>query len=328
MNQTLKDIEIIVVNDGSPDQSEEIARLLAKTDDRIHIFCKTNGGLSSARNYGIEKANGKYLMFVDSDDMIHPQMCELLVYYAEKEHQEVVKCGYNTFSECAEVALEPTLSADSISSSCVKTSNIGCDLLNGMVEWSVWRGIYSRKILDKLNLRFELGKELGEDVPFTLKLYDGISNYYYIDANLYYYYVNPGSIMHSVTPKILDDYNHILSIMISHYGERENLSGALASVLWGYCVSWQRSPRKSWFSLEYEKSEINKIVQYLQHIRILPAFDTALKSMKNVRKEKKTSQAQIMCYKWFASLYSKGRLSEAAFLWHIYDCLIKKFVRA
>lgn len=78
IQQTLDDIEILVIDDGSQDQSSALCDDWAKTDHRIHVFHKPNGGLSSARNYGIESARGKYLAFIDSDDTVHPQMLEIL----------------------------------------------------------------------------------------------------------------------------------------------------------------------------------------------------------------------------------------------------------
>ena len=78
IKQTYKDIEIIVVNDGSKDKSLEIAKKFAKQDNRIKVFNKENGGLSSARNFGIEKASGEYIGFVDSDDYIKENMFEIL----------------------------------------------------------------------------------------------------------------------------------------------------------------------------------------------------------------------------------------------------------
>ena len=73
-SQTMRDLEIILVDDGSTDGSARLCEELASADDRIRVFHKKNGGVSSARNFGIEKAKGEYLLFVDADDFIHPDM--------------------------------------------------------------------------------------------------------------------------------------------------------------------------------------------------------------------------------------------------------------
>ena len=76
LKQTYTNLEIILVDDGSPDKCGQLCDELAKTDDRIKVFHKENGGLSDARNFGVERANGEYIGFVDSDDYIHESMYE------------------------------------------------------------------------------------------------------------------------------------------------------------------------------------------------------------------------------------------------------------
>ena len=79
LQQTYKNIEIILVNDGSTDESGKMCENLAQEDDRIKVFHKKNGGLSDARNYGVERATGEYIGFVDSDDYVHERMYEKLL---------------------------------------------------------------------------------------------------------------------------------------------------------------------------------------------------------------------------------------------------------
>ena len=99
VNQTLTDIEIICVNDGSTDGSLKILEEYRSIDSRIKIINKANGGLPSARNAGLNAAKGRYVGFVDSDDYIEPNMFEKLVDVAEHEESEVVICGANIFPE-------------------------------------------------------------------------------------------------------------------------------------------------------------------------------------------------------------------------------------
>lgn len=91
-NQTLDAIEIIVIDDGSTDESKKIAEDIAKEDERIKVYSKSNGGLSSARNFGIEKATADYLVFVDSDDYIDPDMIELLYTNLLQENADISMC--------------------------------------------------------------------------------------------------------------------------------------------------------------------------------------------------------------------------------------------
>ncbi|MBS7334508.1 MAG: glycosyltransferase [Weeksellaceae bacterium] len=92
LNQTLKDIEVIVVNDGSKDNSQNIIEDFKRLDSRIISIIKENEGLSDARNTGIDKANGEFIAFIDSDDYIASNMFEKMYYLAKKHNSEIVLC--------------------------------------------------------------------------------------------------------------------------------------------------------------------------------------------------------------------------------------------
>lgn len=94
LNQTYHNLEIILVDDGSTDDSGAICEQYADSDQRICVYHKKNGGLSDARNYGIERAHGNFYAFVDGDDWLHPQMYELLYEFMQKENADIVTCGF------------------------------------------------------------------------------------------------------------------------------------------------------------------------------------------------------------------------------------------
>ena len=99
VSQTYSNIQIILVNDGSTDNSGEICERWKKKDNRIEVIHKKNGGLSNARNVGIEKAQGKYLMFVDSDDIISIDLCEMLHSYLLGNSADLAICDtYHIFN--------------------------------------------------------------------------------------------------------------------------------------------------------------------------------------------------------------------------------------
>lgn len=99
INQTYKNLQIILVDDGSTDNSGKICDEYAEKDKRVIVLHKQNGGLSEARNYGLDIAIGQYIFFLDSDDYIHSQMCEILYYFAIKEKADIVTCCYERDDE-------------------------------------------------------------------------------------------------------------------------------------------------------------------------------------------------------------------------------------
>ena len=99
INQTYKNIEIILVDDGSPDNCGKICDEYAKKDNRIKVIHKPNGGLSDARNHGIDVANGEWLMFIDSDDWIEPNMAEKLLHSALNNKADLAISSVILFDE-------------------------------------------------------------------------------------------------------------------------------------------------------------------------------------------------------------------------------------
>lgn len=94
VKQTYSNLEILLINDGSSDKSGDICEQWAKQDRRIRVFHKENGGLSDARNWGLEYAKGEYLCFVDSDDYMEPDMLEKLLNALEKNAAEIAVCNF------------------------------------------------------------------------------------------------------------------------------------------------------------------------------------------------------------------------------------------
>lgn len=193
--QTLNNIEIICVNDGSTDGSAEILQEYKKKDSRITIITKENGGLPSARNAGLEVAKGKYIGFVDSDDYIEPTMYETMVNSAMVHDSDVVICGANIFPESprAEQWLYDTLSPNPR-----HYEKFNSDILFKSIDTSpfLWRTIVSKHLIDSHNFRLDENVVLGEDKAFQCKIYPYAKGITVIPDKLYnYYWCRPDSLM-------------------------------------------------------------------------------------------------------------------------------------
>lgn len=154
INQTYRNLEIILVDDGSPDNCGSICDEYAKKDKRIKVFHKKNGGLSDARNYGVVRTTGEYLSFVDSDDWIEPDMFELLVNTANRDRADLVNSGvYHNYSNrtVAIPAIEAKF-ADTIDS--VKA------LIHGKMDPGAWGKIYRKSCIS--NIPFPCGHVFEE----------------------------------------------------------------------------------------------------------------------------------------------------------------------
>lgn len=107
LEQTYRDYELILINDGSPDNCPEIMELYAKKDERVVLIHKENGGVSSARNAGLKKAQGKYIGFVDPDDYVESTFFQELIEELEKTNAQIACCNWDSFYEHGEVKVHP-----------------------------------------------------------------------------------------------------------------------------------------------------------------------------------------------------------------------------
>lgn len=154
LSQTYKNLEIILVDDGSSDNSSKICDEYAKNDKRIKVIHKTNGGLSDARNAGIDASSGDYICFIDSDDTIDMDMIKLLYESLTKENSDVALCKLNIVSDKGEKKLYDEVNINQISTETIASLFIKNDswheknrIVSNGLTWSACRAIYSRKIV-------------------------------------------------------------------------------------------------------------------------------------------------------------------------------------
>lgn len=198
LHQTLKDIEIICVNDGSTDHSLEIVKEFQKADRRIRIIDKENGGVSSARNAGIKAARGEWLMFLDSDDMLSENACERVWCEGMEGPTDIIIFGAQTFPSYP--APEPWLIYN-LNIQTRRFTGFKPEILfqtNGTIPF-IWRMAFKRTLLLEHDLLFDEAVHFGEDTVFLLEVFPHASNFAYISDPLYHYrWYRPGSCMAEV----------------------------------------------------------------------------------------------------------------------------------
>ena len=183
--QTYKNIELILINDGSDDNSLQICNVFSNRDKRIRVIDKENTGVSSTRNIGIELARGKYLCFIDSDDYIENNYVEMLV--GNIHENAVIFCGYfvDTYKENGNIASIPKIyrkeNGNEISNNLVYVFHQGFLSV-------IWNKIYDVSRLRENNIKFDEKLSLGEDLLFNLGyLKTGIEKIQSVDNSLYHY---------------------------------------------------------------------------------------------------------------------------------------------
>ncbi len=217
INQTFKDIEIICINDGSPDNSEKIVKKLAKKDKRIKYISKNNEGLSATRNLGVKESTGEYIYFLDSDDYIQPDTLEKCYNYAEENNLEVVYFGADSFYDSEELK-----ERESIYENYYKRQNIyevapGQQLFRDMLEKGEYRAsipmqFIKKSLITENNISFITGI-IHEDEYYSLHLTMCSKASGVLNENFYKRRVRENSIMTSVeTTNIKSSYGYFKTI--------------------------------------------------------------------------------------------------------------------
>lgn len=184
LNQSYKNIEAILVDDGSPDNSGKIADDYAKKDERVKVIHKENGGLSDARNVGLDAASGDYIMFVDSDDFLLPNAIEVLENKIEKEDADYIIANYINCDEDGKLWDNPVFNLEKYKEFKLNIKDYKDSFY--IMNSAVWNKIFNHNFLKNLELKFVKGLP-AEDAIFTTYCFIKSKNVYYIPDIVYSY---------------------------------------------------------------------------------------------------------------------------------------------
>ncbi|MCU9612323.1 glycosyltransferase [Caldibacillus lycopersici] len=194
INQSYKHLEIILVNDGSPDNCGKICDSYTLKDSRIHVIHKKNGGLSDARNTGLDYATGDYISFIDSDDFIHNKFYENLLSLILSEQADIAQCGFIAIKEDTKekdlVNINPKKHKVIKLNNMMAIENLYND--NSVYTVVVWNKLYKRELFEKI--RFPIGK-INEDEYTTYQVFYNAAKIILTNQPLYFYLKRSTSIM-------------------------------------------------------------------------------------------------------------------------------------
>ncbi len=288
INQSYTNLQIILVNDGSNDNSRDICDRYAMKDSRIEVYHLENRGVSATRNYALECVKGEYIQFVDSDDMLKPKMTEIMVKAMENEQIGMVVCNY------IKVFRNTRIRNEILEKSGVYTNKeYLCNTLRdpGHHYYGVvWNKIYRAEIIKRFNMQFDQKTELGEDFIFNLSYWAKSNGVKVLQKYLYYYQKERDITLSQNRHKVLDDcrkelknrkriFTHYVSTFQNMGFYRENKDN-----IYFYCVSffvrqwhsvkhdysdWSEKDKDKWKKELLEDSNIRKSMKYVSKKEIL-----------------------------------------------------------
>ena len=189
VDQAYINLEIILVDDGSPDDCADKCDRWARIDNRITVIHKQNSGLSDARNYGMRISGGEYVSFIDSDDFVSDDFMDSLLSIALEHDSDIVECGYTNFYESGESEeYHDDLTVSDYSAS----EGLSALIDENPFHQHVWDKIYKRDVIQ--GIQFEIGKQ-HEDVFWTYQAFGRAKRITKLNRTMYYYLQRESSIM-------------------------------------------------------------------------------------------------------------------------------------
>ncbi len=281
VNQTYHNLEIILVDDGSPDKCPEICDDFAKNDDRIKVIHKVNEGLGMARNTGIDNAKGKYICFFDSDDYIEPDTIEFCVKSAVENKADLVIFGHDDVTNDGKLLGIHTpcppkqlFSGQEIIDTLLPVS-LNCNQKSGD-DWNTslcaWNKLYSLEVIKESGWRFASEREIiSEDYYSLTELHKNLNSVFITDRVFYHYVVNESSLSRTFKA---DRFERIKGFYKSMISLSENMESAdilkqpINNVTLGFTIGAMKHIVNSNLSFCNRYRELKKIVkdEFLQDI--------------------------------------------------------------
>ncbi len=258
INQTYENLQIILVDDGSPDNCGKICDEYAKKDHRIEVIHKSNGGLSDARNKGLEMAKGEYIGFVDSDDYIEADMYEVLYNLLKQYNADVSICNFYTVSQ-GKISIK---NADNGINEYNRIEILKEILLDKNIQSYAWNKLYKKELFDEI--KYPIGKKY-EDIGTTFYLLEKCNKVVVTGKSEYYYINRQDSIVNNVTESTITDY---IELIIQRYDYIEENIKELSSYNKDYLKRILKTAEKDIKSLnevgDYTKKKYEELYNKVQ----------------------------------------------------------------
>ena len=225
LNQTHQNLEVILVDDGSQDQSVKVCQQYAQTDNRIKVFCQKNSGVSAARNVGIKHATGKYIMFFDVDDTVEPNVVEDNVKLAEENQADVVMFCFWYYIVDEKRLKENSMEQIFVGSAKEYFDKMLIPTIDNEVFNAPWNKLVRRQLLEDNNLGFDERYTIYEDTIFASELLN-IAEKIVVNNKMYYKYFvrSSGNLLSSFCEKYYESVSQLHQNAMHYCSKYENNS--------------------------------------------------------------------------------------------------------
>lgn len=203
LGQSYADFELILVDDGSPDNCPAICDEYAARDSRVVVIHQENGGVSKARNAALDIARGQYIMFCDGDDFVSPQWCEAILNVITQCPLAWIVC--NVFLAYPDGTFR--LKKETEEEASFRNATF-YELFKSSLDGSPCNKIYNRMVLGEYSIRFNEAYKIGEDTDFNMRYLSYCDDIIFVPQGLYYYWQNAASTINAYNPYSFDDYRH------------------------------------------------------------------------------------------------------------------------
>lgn len=293
--QTYKNLEIILINDGSNDKTEEICEKLVQTDNRIKYYYKENTGVSKTRNFGLEKASGDYISFIDADDFLENNMYEIMI--KEINNADILICNCFLISDNKKINNDIDIKNNSYENLEEMLKDVNNKEINRYVN-PPWNKLIKREIINNNNILFNSKISLGEDLLFNLTCMKYANKINIINERLYNYVVTTNGLSEKKRDikDFLNNSFYLMHSLIEISQKVENLDNIILNELRNIIVRME------------QKYEISEMLKFLELIR-----DKICNSVKSKRLSKNNRIVYLLLkykqYKMIAKIYLlKGKI--------------------
>lgn len=277
--QTFQDFEVLLVDDGSPDRSGEICDEYAKKDSRIRVFHKENGGVSSARQCGMDNARGEYTIHADPDDWVEPEMLDELYKRAKEDDADMVICDYYVNYRRKQIYKQQKPNS-------LESDAIMRQLLLQQLHGACWNKLVRRKLMEKFSIFFPLHMTIWEDLYVVCNLLMHNLKVSYLPIAFYHYdcFINSNSLVRSCNRKVALSLINFVAYMdanlnaYSYYNELAKIKYLTKTVAFCSCTFSKREYLALYedFNKEYLSHRVHSFASFCVVLSIKGFYDIAM----------------------------------------------------